>query len=181
MRRGLRATFWGLTLLTAVLIAASSGFGQGYFSERNDETYLILALKKQKASYDAARSEYTAALELKKRNLISNEEFERKKAAYINQEISYQQAMLRVIFDQPHILIEKAAKYQAADGKKRVRLTLQNTTGGVGARSIEVKLTALRGEIADSNTARFCFRRISLRHSICRPFSRAYNSASHLS
>ncbi len=131
MRRGLRATFGGLTLLTAALIAVSLGFGQGYFSERNDETYLILALKKQKASYDAARSEYTAALELKKRNLISNEEFERKKAAFLNQEISYQQAMLRVIFDQPHIVIEKAVKYQAPDGKKRVKLTLLNTTGGV--------------------------------------------------
>ena len=68
---------------------------------------------------------------MKKRNLISSQEFEQRKAAYINQEISYQQAMLRVIFDQPHILIEKAAKYQAPDGKKRVRLTLQNTTGGV--------------------------------------------------
>ena len=109
---------------------AAPCYGQ-YFTERNDESYLILALKKQKAKYDAARTEYTAALELMKRKLISNEEFERKKARYINEEISYQQAMLRVIFDQPHIVIEKAVKYQAEDGRKRVRLTLRNTTGGV--------------------------------------------------
>ena len=102
-----------------------------YISERNDETYLILALKKQKARFDAAKSEYTAALELKKRNLIANREFERIKASYVNEEITYQQAMLRVIFDQPHILIEQAVKYQGEDGRKRVRLTLRNTTGGV--------------------------------------------------
>ena len=122
-----------LPLLVSMLLILSlylPGYGQ-YFTERNDETYLILALKKQKARFDAARVEYTAALELKQRNMIALNEFERIKTNYINEEISYQQAMLRVIFDQPHILIEKAVKYQAEDGKKRVRLTLRNTTGGV--------------------------------------------------
>ena len=130
------------------------GYSQSLNSERNDETFLILALKKQKAAYDLAKSEYQSALELVKRELISREEFEKTKASFINQ-INYQQAMLRVIFDQPHILIEKAVrrsttsrrcfgssstnptvieeavKYQAQDGKKRVRLSLKNTTGGV--------------------------------------------------
>ena len=120
-----------LFLLAAIMGIGIPCYGQSYFSERNDEAYLILALKKQRARYDVVKAEYTAALALKKRNLISNEEFERKKAAYLNEEITYQQAMLRVIFDQPHIVIEKAVKYQAKDGKKRVRLTLRNTTGGV--------------------------------------------------
>ena len=123
------------TLLVLVLFSIPcswiQGFSQSFYSERNDETFLILALKKQKAAYDAAKSEYKSALELVKRELISREEFEQTKAAFINQEINYQQAMLRVIFDQPHIVIEKAVKYQAQDGKKRVRLSLKNTTGGV--------------------------------------------------
>ena len=102
-----------------------------YFTERNDETYLILALKKQKARFDAAKAEYEAALELKKKDMIPRKEFDRVRTSYVNEEISYQQAMLRVIFDQPHIVIEKAVKYQADDGNKRVRLTLRNTTGGV--------------------------------------------------
>ena len=119
-----------LISMFSILSFALPGYGQ-YFTERNDETYLILALKKQKARFDAARVEYIAAVELKQRNLIALNEFERIKTNYINEEISYQQAMLRVIFDQPHILIEEAVKYQAEDGKKRVRLTLRNTTGGV--------------------------------------------------
>ena len=107
------------------------GYSQSLNSERNDEAFLILALKKQKAAYDLAKSEYQSALELVKRELISRGEFEKTQASFINQEISYQQAMLRVIFDQPHIVIEEAVKYQAQDGKKRVRLSLKNTTGGV--------------------------------------------------
>ena len=119
-----------LVSMLSILYFNLPGYGQ-YFTERNDETYLILALRKQKARFDAARVEYAAALELKQRSLIALNEFERIKTHYINEEISYQQAMLRVIFDQPHILIEKAVKYQAEDGKKRVRITLRNTTGGV--------------------------------------------------
>jgi len=65
------------------------------------------------------------------KGLIARDRFEQIKASYLNEEITYQQAMLRVIFDQPHILIETAVKYQAEDGQKRVRLALQNTTGGV--------------------------------------------------
>ncbi len=118
-------------LLAAILGWVGLCYGQGYFSERNDEAYLILALKKQKTRFDVARSEYMAALELKKKDLISKEELERKKAAFLTEEITYQQAMLRVIFDQPHVVIEKAVKYQAEDGKKRVRLQLRNTTGGM--------------------------------------------------
>ena len=123
------------TLLVLVLFSIPcswiQGYSQSFYSERNDETFLILALKKQKAAYDLAKSEYQAAVKLVERELISREEFEKTKASFINQEINYQQAMLRVIFDQPHILIEKAVKYQAQDGKKRVRLSLKNTTGGV--------------------------------------------------
>lgn len=120
-------------ILFYLFIVAGGGgsvFAQ-YFSERNDESFLILALKKQKARYDAVKVEYDAAIALKERELISMEKFEQIRSRFVNEEISYQQAMLRVIFDQPHILIEKAVKYQAVDGKKRVRLTLKNTTGGV--------------------------------------------------
>ena len=124
-------SFVMVATVLAGLVLGSGWADAQYFTERNDETYLILALKKQKARYDAAKAEYAAALELKQRNLISNREFDRVKTNHVNEEISYQQAMLRVIFDQPHILIERAVKYQADDGRKRVRLLLRNTTGGV--------------------------------------------------
>ena len=121
-----------MVLLAVAMIAGvpASCYAQ-YFTERNDETYLILALKKQKARYDAAIAKYEAAKALMDRKLMSPQDFEVAKSAFVNEEINYQQAMLRVIFDQPHIVIETAIKYQAEDGNKRVRLTLRNTTGGV--------------------------------------------------
>jgi len=146
MRRLSARCVWGTAILLAGIVVLTGRAIPQYFTERNDETYLILALKKQKARFDAAKAEYTAALELKKRNLIANQDFERIKTSYINEEISYQQAMLRVIFDQPHILIERAVKYQADDGRKRVRLLLQNTTGGVADYE---KLVETDGEVFD--------------------------------
>ena len=69
------------TLLVLVLFSIPCsgipGYSQSFYSERNDETFLILALKKQKAAYDLAKSEYQAAVKLVERELISREEFER--------------------------------------------------------------------------------------------------------
>jgi hypothetical protein len=127
----IRTTLPIMILFASILLGLPSPATAQYFTERNDETYLILALKKQKAQFDAAKAEYVAALELQKKELIARKEFDRIRTSFVNEEISYQQAMLRVIFDQPHIVIEKAVKYQAEDGNKRVRLTLRNTTGGV--------------------------------------------------
>ena len=41
--------------------------------------------------------------------------------------VNYLQQSLAVIFEQPHVLIDRALKYQDADGNKFVRLTLRNT------------------------------------------------------
>lgn len=96
----------------------------------NDETYLLLALKKANAKYQEVRSKFERAKEMLEKDLISEQEFEEIKQYYLIEETNYQQALLRVIFDQPHILIEKAVKYQTQDKQKRVKLTLRNTTGG---------------------------------------------------
>lgn len=127
----LRALRFAPLLAAVSLLICTAALHAQYFSERNDESYLILALKKQKARFDAVKVEFDTANKLLEKGMISQERFEQVKARYVNEEISYQQAMLRVIFDQPHILIERAVKYQAEDGKKRVGLTLKNTTGGV--------------------------------------------------
>ncbi len=115
-------TLWFLVLFSIPCFWIP-GYSQSFYSERNDEIFLILALKKQKAAYDTAKSGYNSALELVKRELISREEFEQTKASFINQEINYQQAILRVIFDQPHILIEVKERHIKRCGKK-IRVAL---------------------------------------------------------
>ena len=83
------------TFLVSIVSFEPLCYAQSYFSERNDEAYLILALKKQKARYDVAKTEYTTALELRRRKLISNQDFEQIRANHVNADITYQQAMLR--------------------------------------------------------------------------------------
>lgn len=96
----------------------------------NDETYLLLALKKARAKYEQTKSRFERSQQMLEENLISLQQFEEIRQQYLIEETNYQQAFLRVIFDQPHIVIEKAVKYQTRDNQRRVKLRLRNTTGG---------------------------------------------------
>lgn len=101
-------------------------------SNVNDETYLLLALKKQKVQFEEVRDRWESRQREYQDGLIAKEQFNRAKQEYEVALINYQQAMLRVVFDQPYIIVEEAVKYQAKNGdKKHVRLKLTNTTGGV--------------------------------------------------
>ncbi|KPK95686.1 hypothetical protein AMJ80_04205 [bacterium SM23_31] len=98
----------------------------------NDETYLLLALKKEKARFEEIRNRWELRQLEYKDGFTSKEEYNRTQQEYEIALVNYQQAMLRVIFDQPYIVVEEAIKYQAESGdKKHVRLKLTNTTGGV--------------------------------------------------
>ena len=77
-----------MVLFALVMVAGVWGecYAQ-YFTERNDETYLILALKKAKARYDAAKAKYEAAEALMDRELMSPQDFEVAKSTFVNEEI----------------------------------------------------------------------------------------------
>ncbi len=110
------------------IFSANNVFSQ--ISNVNDETYLLLALKKDKIRFEQIKKSFENSKNLYEKRLISEEQFLREKSTYDVGLINYQQAMLRVIFDQPYIIVEEALKYQDKNGKKRVKLKLKNTTGG---------------------------------------------------
>jgi len=122
--------FFITTLLILIISVFSSEKGQPQIVNVNDETYLLLALKKQRTVFEETKERYERKQKMFKEGLISKVEFQRDKREYDIQLINYQQAMLRVIFDQPYIIIEEAKKYRTKDGKKRVKLKIRNTTGG---------------------------------------------------
>ena len=45
-------------------------------------------------------------------------------------EVNYQQSLLAVLFEQQYVSIGRAVKYQDRDGKKRLKLSLVNASGG---------------------------------------------------
>jgi hypothetical protein len=106
----------------------------------NDERFKSLYLEKVQTDYKLQKEEFARQQMLYDKKLISEKEFRQSEANFKSAQITYQQAILSLAFEQPHITIEKGIKYQSKDGKKRVRLTLINTTGGlVEGKKIELE------------------------------------------
>ena len=121
-----------VVILSTILILVAPaviGQGTGFFNQRDDQ-YRLLGLKRAKEAYEVARDDYERQKELFSRQLISNIELERARGSYSEAEVNYQQSLLAVLFEEQYISVTEAIKYQAKDGKKHVRLTLANTSGG---------------------------------------------------
>ena len=101
---------------------------QSLFNPRDDE-YRLLGLIRAKAEYEQAQSEYDSLQTEHDNGIISENEVEKARVRMESARVNYLQQSLAVIFEQPHVLIEKAVKYQGPDGGKFVRLTLRNTAG----------------------------------------------------
>ncbi|MEW6510122.1 MAG: NEW3 domain-containing protein [Bacteroidota bacterium] len=106
----------------------------------NDERFKSLYLEKVLSDYKVQKEEFKRQTLLYEKGLISQREYSQSEANFKSAQITYQQAVLSLAFEQPHITIDRGIKYQSKDGKKRVRLTLRNTTGGlVEGRKIELE------------------------------------------
>jgi hypothetical protein len=100
-----------------------------YFNQRDDK-YRLLGLKRAKEAFEFSRKEFERQQDLHKKGLLSQAELDRAKVSYSDAEVNYQQSLLAVLFETQFISVEKAVKYQTRDGKKHVRITLINTSGG---------------------------------------------------
>ena len=131
-RRG-RAACLGLALLIAQLAAAQMLYNP------NDERFKSLYLEKTQSDYRMQKQDFQRQKLLHDKGLISERDYSQSEASFKAAQITYQQAILSLAFEQPHITIDNGIKYQGKDGKKRVRLTMRNTTGGlIEGRKIEL-------------------------------------------
>ncbi len=100
-----------------------------YYNQRDDQ-YRVLGLKRAKEAFEAARKDFDRQKELFTKGLISQAELDRAQANFSDAEVNYQQSLLAVLFEQQYVTISKAVKYQAPNGSKRVRLQVENASGG---------------------------------------------------
>lgn len=127
------------TIVALVLLCANLSVSQMLYNP-NDERFKPMYLEKMQNDYRVQKEDYERQKMLHEKQLISEKEFKESEARFKSARITYQQAVLALAFEQPHITIDKAIKYQSKDGKKKVRLTLRNTTGGlIGGRQIELE------------------------------------------
>lgn len=128
----LTRTFALATLLVAfsLPLAAPSAAQSGTFFNQRDNDYPLLGLKRAKEAFEAARAEYERQKVLQERNLISAKDLEQAYRNFSDAEVNYQQSLLTVVFEQQYVVVSRAVKYQASGGRKRVRVTLTNASGG---------------------------------------------------
>jgi hypothetical protein len=122
-----------------IIVWTQTTFAQMLYNP-NDERFKSLYLEKVQSDYKVQKEEFKRQALLHDKGLIAEREFRQSEANFKSAQITYQQAILSLAFEQPHITIDKGIKYQSKDGKKRVRLTLRNTTGGlVEGKKIELE------------------------------------------
>ncbi len=119
----------GVVFVVAAL-AAQSAAAQLLYNP-NDERFKSLYLEKVQSDYQVQKDEFDRQNLLHTKGLISEKEFRESENRFKSAQITYQQAILSLAFEQPHITIDAGIKYQSKDGKKKVRLTLRNSTGGL--------------------------------------------------
>ena len=122
-------------LIAAILCCAglspNIAHGQsGTFFNQRDDTYPLLGLKRAKEAYETSRLEYDRQSDLYQKRLISRQDYDRATSNLADAEVNYQQSLLVVLFEQQYVVISSAVKYQSSGNRKRVRLTLENSTGG---------------------------------------------------
>ncbi len=131
------------TFLLLLLLLARPLMAQMLYNP-NDERFKSLYLEKVQSDYKVQKDMFDREKIMHDKGLISEQEFEQAESMFKTAQITYQQAILSLAFEQPHITIDKAVKYQSRDGKTWVKLTLRNTTGGLIAGE-QIDVTDLRG------------------------------------
>ncbi|HSR67225.1 MAG TPA: NEW3 domain-containing protein [Acidobacteriota bacterium] len=99
------------------------------FNERDDK-YRLLGLKRAKAYFEQAQSDFERSRKLYEQKLITRAELDRARATLSDAEVNYHQSLLAVVFEGQYVAIIEAVQFQAEDGKKHVRLKVENTSGG---------------------------------------------------
>ena len=112
------------TILCTVLIVPASG----------QEGSVYLDLGKARAVYEMAKKTMDSDKILFDKQVLSAEEYNKTRRALLDAEVDYQKALLVILGQSTHILVERAVKYQTPTGERRVKLTLGST--GFGGKEI---------------------------------------------
>lgn len=122
--RCIRPAFTGLIALS--MLACTLFAQQGNQKDR----YPLLELKRLKAGYEKALSEYENKKKAHGYGIVSDLDLNTAALALTNEEVNYHKALLTIVFEEQYITIVGGMKFQGKDGRKHVRVTLENTSGG---------------------------------------------------
>jgi len=111
--------------ITAVLFLLMFMGSASLFSQQESQSIKLLRLKQAQLSLQEKQEDFDRALKLKEDGLISEEDFARKRTAYLQAQVIFQEALINFLGSEARISIVSAVKYQNDSGKKMVRVTLR--------------------------------------------------------
>lgn len=121
-----RSSTQSVLVLAAVVLAQLLGLAGAAVGQ--DEQARFLEVRRKQVELRAALSELERTRELFEQGLISGARLEEAEAAVETAQLSYQEAVLALLSLQPRVSVERAIKYDAPDGRKKVRLRVTNLT-----------------------------------------------------
>jgi len=96
-----------------------------FVHSQESQTLKLLALKQAQLKLEQLKGDFERALKLKEQGLISEEDFSRTRTAYLQAQVSYQEALISFMGSEARISVASAVKYQDNSGKKYVRVSLR--------------------------------------------------------
>lgn len=93
-----------------------------------DEQRRFLEVRRRQIELKQARTQLQRTQELFEQGLTSRTELGRAQTAVETAQLNYQEAVLSLLSLQPRLSVRQAIKYQTKDGRKFVRLTVENLT-----------------------------------------------------
>jgi hypothetical protein len=121
--------FFFFLLFSLCLGLSSLGNSQSMFPNERDNSYPLLGLKRAYSAYERAKNDFDRNKQLLNKGLISEAQFEQLKTTYFDAEVNYQQSLLVLLFEKQFVSVIKAVKFQDTNGRKKVKITIENTSG----------------------------------------------------
>jgi hypothetical protein len=100
-------------------------FSTNFIHSQESQSLKLLALKKAQLHLEEKKGDFDRALWLKEEGLISEQEFVQKRTAYLQAQVTYQEALISFMGSEARISVASAVKYQDKIGKKYVRVSLR--------------------------------------------------------
>lgn len=117
-------------LCLSFFMAGGPALSQSNFFNERDDQYRLLGLKRAKEAYEIARESHERSKKLFEQGVLPANELDDSRRALSEAEVNFQQSLLAVLFEQQYVAVLEAVKFQSDSGSKKVRLRLENTSGG---------------------------------------------------
>jgi hypothetical protein len=129
-----------MAVFVAVLAAPWEALAQANGGSQGERT--LVELERRKVELRTAEAERERALNMFAAGLISKGELDRYDANVELARLNFREALVDLLALHPRISVREAVKFRSSDGKKRVRLTLQNVSREIEGRELDAMMDA---------------------------------------